>query len=104
MNMQSLNEIFNIIIAIVPFFAFAIKKINKSIEHNKFLENTINENTIYTLKLVIINKNMPLEERVECGRKYLELGGDGAIHELVNDLERELYNKYKNNDEDKTNF
>lgn len=54
----------------------------------------VNYNTLMTLRLVIINTNMPLSERIEAGRMYVEKGGNGAVKKLVQELEeQELKNE-----------
>lgn len=57
-------------------------------------EETLNYNTVTILKLLIINENIPLDERVIAGQKYLALGGNGAIKKLVEKLTEELANDY----------
>ena len=67
---------------------------------NNFQE-TLNYNTLETLKLIIINKNIPLDERVLAGQTYIKLNGNGAIKRLVLELEEQLANQYVGeNDED----
>lgn len=63
------------------------KKINN-------FEETLNYNTVTTLKLLIINENIPLDERVIAGQRYIELGGNGAIKKLVEKLTEELAKDY----------
>lgn len=46
---------------------------------NKYFQETLNYNTLETLKLIIINKNIPLDERVLAGQTYIKLNGNGAI-------------------------
>lgn len=60
---------------------------------NDFQEN-LNYNTLISLKLLIINEQIPLDERVMAGEKYISLGGNGAIKQLVNKLTEELANEY----------
>ena len=67
---------------------------------NNFQE-TLNYNTLETLKLIIINKNIPLDERISAGQTYVKLNGNGAIKRLVSELEEQLANQYVGeNDED----
>ena len=47
-----------------------------------------------TLKLIIINKNIPLDERVLAGQTYIKLNGNGAIKRLVLELEEQLASQY----------
>lgn len=61
-----------------------IKQINKLITDLEY-------NTIETLRLVIINEDMPLDERLKAGKKYLEMGENGSIRLLIKDLEKQEY-------------
>ena len=50
------------------------------------------ENYIATLRLTIMSEEMPLEERIAAGDKYIKLGGNGAVkhkyEQLLNQLDR----------------
>lgn len=65
---------------IVTFILSAYKIIS-------LFEKEVNYNTLMTLRLVIINTNMPLSERIEAGRMYIKKGGNGAVKKLVQELE-----------------
>ena len=53
------------------------------------IQDEFKENTLATLRLTIINEHLPEEERICAGRKYIEMGGNGAIKKLVLKLEDE---------------
>lgn len=53
------------------------------------IQDEFKENTLATLRLTIINEHLPEEERINSGRKYIEMGGNGAIKKLVLKLEDE---------------
>lgn len=53
------------------------------------IQDEFKENTLATLRLTIINEHLPEEERIGAGRKYIEMGGNGAIKKLVLKLEDE---------------
>lgn len=59
-------------------------------------QESINENTMYTLKLVVLNENLDIEERISAGKRYLELGGNGFVHAVYNKL---LEEEEQENDE-----
>lgn len=59
-------------------------------------QESINENTMYTLKLVVLNENLDMEERISAGKRYLELGGNGFVHAVYNKL---LEEEEQENDE-----
>ncbi len=56
------------------------------------IQDEFKENTLATLRLTIINEHLPEEERIKAGRKYIEMGGNGAIKKLVLKLEDEAVN------------
>lgn len=53
---------------------------------------TINDNTIHILKMSLLCDDLPITDRIEAGRKYLELGGNGYGHivydKLIDELEK----------------
>lgn len=53
------------------------------------IQDEFKENTLATLRLTIINEHLPEEERINAGRKYIEMGGNGAVKKLVLKLEDE---------------
>ena len=89
--LTALTVITGAIVGVVKTFrklyAF-LRKVEKKMD--TFTIN-LQENTLNTLRLVIINDKMPLSERLKAGQKYIELGGNGEIHAMVEALEE----KYK---------
>lgn len=79
----------SVIGAISAIFLFLNKiyKIIRNIE-NKFdnIEKAQKITNLSTLRLVITNESMPLEERVAAGAEYVKLGGNGKIHALYDVL------------------
>ena len=71
------------IVTIVSFFV-ALYKFAKKIDS---IVHSIDENTMYTLKLVILNKDLTIEERIHAGDRYNHLG---VIVEEVNEIFPEL--------------
>lgn len=53
------------------------------------IQDEFRENMIETLKLVVINKSLPEEERINAGKKYIKMGGNGSVKKLVLRLEDE---------------
>jgi len=64
----------------------AIKKIDKKFVD---IDKSLKENQLSNLRLVIVNKDMPLDERVSAGEKYVKLGGNGSVHAMVDVLTEE---------------
>lgn len=80
-------------------YLFKLAKIIISMEENvkyipdlkrdmEYVKQELKENSLDTYRLVITSEKMPLEERIECGEKYIEAGGNGAVHRLVDELKQ----------------
>lgn len=84
-------------ITIIVTATFKVLKMFTTL-YNKIHEfqESINENTMYTLKLVVLNENLDMEERISAGKRYLELGGNGFVHAVYNKL---LEEEEQENDE-----
>lgn len=58
------------------------------------LETELHKNSLNTMKNTICNENIPLKERIEVGKEYIEHGGNGAVkiyfHGLEERYEKEL--------------
>ena len=67
-----------------------IKLIDNKIEE---FDKNLKSNTLSTLRLVIINSEMPLKERLKAGAEYTDLGGNGEVHALY----EFLCDEYKKN-------
>lgn len=63
---------------------------NKKI-HTKLdkVESELKKNSLDTMKLAICNDCIPLSERVNVGKEYIALGGNGAVKIKVKILEEE---------------
>lgn len=46
-------------------------------------------NTLNTLKNTMVNENMPFSERLDAGRKYIEMGGNGGGKIYFHELEKQ---------------
>lgn len=60
------------------------------------IENDIKKNEIHLLKIALLDENLPLTDRINAGKQYLELGGNGfgkiTYERLVKELET-MYSK-----------
>lgn len=83
-------------ITTIVVFLYKIYKLISGVEKkiNKF-ENNLNDNTLSTYRLVIINEDMPLSERLNAGKKYVDMGGNGEIHALYDALQEQYKEKVK---------
>lgn len=57
------------------------------------IKEELRVNTLNTLKNTMVNENMPLTERLEAGRKYIEMGGNGGGKIYFHELEKQATEK-----------
>lgn len=64
-------------------------------------EETQKRNEMHIMKLGLFNEGLPLEDRIQCGKRYLELGGNGTgkiqYNMLVKQMECAIDNHFKYN-------
>ena len=65
-----------VIIGVFAKFYNLIKGIKNKLDA---MDEHTTENYIATLRLTIMSEEMPLEERIAAGDKYIKLGGNGAV-------------------------
>ena len=70
---------------IVPTFFTVFKAV-------KAVSDKIHE---FTLKLVILNEDLSLEERIHAGDRYIELHGNGYIHTIYDQLKKEVEQQHE---------
>lgn len=58
-------------------------------------QEIMEENTMYTLKLVILNEDLSLEERIHAGDRYIELHGNGYVHSIYDQLKKEVEQQHE---------
>ena len=60
-------------------------------------DDTIKENTINILKMSLLSEDLPITDRINAGKRYLELGGNGygkiVYGQLMRRIEKEQCNK-----------
>lgn len=86
-----LTAISVIIASLVTSYKF-IRRVDRKIE--SFSKNQ-DEIQLNVLRLTVINEQMPLDERVDAGEKYVSRGGNGSIHVLYDVLKEEYETQLK---------
>lgn len=78
----------------IEFLALRMKKYIKATMKDEIepLKEELRQNSLNTMKNTICNENIPLKERIEVGKKYIEHGGNGAVKVYFHGLE-ERYEK-----------
>ncbi|XAM45301.1 hypothetical protein TPDSL_18080 [Terrisporobacter petrolearius] len=83
-----------IITGLVSLYKFARnieKRFDKIDSHFENIDENLNKNTLMTLKLVILNDKLSLDERISAGEEYINLGGNGFVKSYYEKLvERKL--------------
>ena len=80
----------------IEFLALRMKKYIKATMKDEIepLKEELRQNSLNTMKNTICNENIPLKERIEVGKEYIEKGGNGAVkiyyHGLEERYEKEL--------------
>ena len=64
-------------------------------------EETSKRNEIHIMKLGLFNEGLPLVDRIQCGKRYIELGGNGTgkiqYEILVRKMEESIDHKFDEN-------
>lgn len=60
-------------------------------------DNMLKENTLHILKMALLSEDLPITDRINAGKRYLELGGNGygkiVYNQLIRRIEEEQCNK-----------
>ena len=64
-------------------------------------EESSKRNEMHIMKLALFNEGLPLVDRIQCSKRYLELGGNGTgkiqYELLVKKMEESIDHKYNDN-------
>lgn len=64
-------------------------------------EESNRRNEMHIMKLGLFNEGLPLVDRIQCGKRYLELGGNGTgkiqYEILVRKMEESIDHKFNDN-------
>lgn len=64
-------------------------------------EESNKRNEMHIMKLGLFNEGLPLVDRIQCGKRYLELGGNGTgkiqYEILVRKMEESIDHKFNEN-------
>ena len=77
-------------LTVIVSFLIGMYKVVRNLEK---LKENINENTMYTLKLVILNEDLGIEERIKAGDRYISLDGNGYVKHIYENLIKEIDKK-----------
>lgn len=83
-------ELIGAIILIIGAFHKVIKPLKQLLKKIDTLERHQLENYLTGLRLTICSEDIPLEERIAAGDKYVKLGGNGAVKKKYESLIEQL--------------
>lgn len=60
-------------------------------------DDMLKENTLHILKMALLSEDLPITDRINAGKRYLELGGNGygkiVYNQLIRRIEEEQCDK-----------
>ena len=80
--LKNLGYVFAFISSLTVLYKFARnieKRFDRIDTHFKNIDENLNKNTVMTLKLVIMDEKLSLDERISAGEQYVQLGGNGFV-------------------------
>lgn len=101
-HLKLVADICTYLTVIVGFVVAVLKMVRplRSIEERiKQLEHYTHNDYMNTLRLTVMSEEMPMEERLAAGEKYVQEGGNGAIkakyHLLIEEYQYQHGREYK---------
>ena len=84
-----------VLIGGIEFLAFRMRNYIKTTMKDEIepLKEELRKNSLNTMKNTICNENIPITERLEVGKEYIEKGGNGAVKIYYHKLEEEFGKK-----------
>ena len=67
-------------ITVISSTCFKVYKFFRNLE-KKYdeMNDILQKNTLYILKMAVLNEDMPLLDRIHAGEQYMDLGGNGVV-------------------------
>lgn len=84
------------IIAILTLIGKIYSAVRKMSKEFVIIKEHTEENYLNNLRLVIMSNEMPIEERLNAGEKYVKLGGNGQIKAFYKKLQKEYVESEEN--------
>ena len=53
------------------------------------MNDILQKNTLYILKMAVLDEQLPLTDRLHAGELYMDLGGNGAVKKKYQELLKE---------------
>ena len=78
----ALTVIFTTCFKVYKFFRNLEKKYDE-------MNDILQKNTLYILKMAVLDEQLPLTDRLHAGELYMDLGGNGAVKKKYQELLKE---------------
>ncbi len=80
------------ITALLVLIGMIFSKLKKILKMFNEIKEHTEENYLNNLRLVIMSEEMPIEERLRAGEKYITAGGNGQVKAFYKKLQKEYLN------------
>lgn len=101
MSIVEIGAIVSAVLVIVGTCWRTFKMCHNILNKLEDFEETSKRNEMHIMKLGLFNEGLPLVDRIQCGKRYLELGGNGTgkiqYDLLVKKMENNIENKFNDN-------
>ena len=74
-------------ITVISSTCFKVYKFFRNLE-KKYdeMNDILKNNTLYILKIAVLDEQLPLTDRLHAGELYMDLGGNGAVKKKYQEL------------------
>lgn len=104
MNIVEIAGVISAIVVVVSTWYKTFNMCHQVLRKLEEFEETTKRNELHIMKLGLFNEGLPLTERIHCGKRYLELGGNGTgkiqyellVKKMEDELEHNHYSHYTN--------
>ena len=87
------------ITAIIVLICKVLSSLHKITNKFNDMQRHIKENYLNNLRLVIMSAEIPIEERLQAGEKYVKEGGNGQVKAFYKKLQEDYLKGVKENEE-----
>ena len=101
MGIVEIGSVISAIVVIVGTCYKTFSMCHRVLRTLEEFEESNRRNEMHIMKLGLFNEGLPLVDRIQCGKRYLELGGNGTgkiqYELLVKKMEDSIDHKFKEN-------
>lgn len=98
MIIVEIASIISAVVVVISTGCKTLKMCHQVLRKLEEFEEATKRNELHIMKLGLFNEGLPLSERIHCGKRYLELGGNGTgkiqYEILVREMKDELGHKH----------